>query len=288
MTKSASSRPSRDSTPTQFDGSENTDARDEVDFTDDANWEDEPYYNLANPHEKSPPPLGPTPRPARKRKTAGRKVFIAQPTPTRRSLMSKSKGGSSEGSSRLINLDKEELRNAFNHGAYHSSKYAIDVLKTSLWLLRKPLSAIIFVYILAYLLAMASNAFRTVLSPVCWIPGVSRTLLCYTPPQLPQVPKWADYPKLAEMQGSTFEQLLDQSVGGSGLSLEIKKAEMATSDLVALVRVSDFKSKIMLAQHLEGFVEAAKKTGRGLQRLTSRVNGAVDRYAGATDDNDFW
>jgi len=90
-------------------------------------------------------------------------------------------------------------------------------------------------------------------------------------------PRWADYPKLVDTQSATFEQLLHESIGGSGLSLEIKKAEMATSDLVTLVRVSNLKSKEMLADSLSDFVVDAKKTGRDLHKLTSKVGGAVDK-----------
>lgn len=89
--------------------------------------------------------------------------------------------------------------------------------------------------------------------------------------------QWADYPKLIDVQSRTFEQLLEDIAGGSGLSLEIKKAEMATNDLVTLVRVSDLKSRDLLANTLVGFVEEARKTARGLQKFTSKVGSAVDR-----------
>lgn len=244
-------------------------------FTDDAQWEDEPGYNLANPHEQSPPPIGsPGSRSVRKRKPTGRKIFVAQPSSIRKGFTSKGKGNLPEDTPPLVNLSGEQLRDALNHGTFYTLEYLFDVFKTTLYLLRKPLSAILFVYILAYLLALTSTAFRAVVAPICWVPGISRTPMCYTPPK---IPRWADYPKLAELEGSTFEQLLDETVGGSGLSLEIKKAEMATTDLVALVKVSNFKSKDTLANHLEGFVDSAKKAGRGLQRLSSRVAGAVDR-----------
>lgn len=90
-------------------------------------------------------------------------------------------------------------------------------------------------------------------------------------------PRWADYPGLVNVQSATFEQLLDESVGGSGLSLEMKKAEMATSDLVTLVRVSELKTKDVLAETLAEFVGDAKRAGRGLQKLSSKVAGAVDK-----------
>jgi hypothetical protein len=96
-------------------------------------------------------------------------------------------------------------------------------------------------------------------------------------------PRWADYPKLVDVQSSTFEQLLDESVGGSGLALEIKKAEMATVDLNTLVRVSNLKSRDLIAETLSEFVEDAKKTGRGLQKLSSKVGGAVDGILAVND-----
>ena len=94
----------------------------------------------------------------------------------------------------------------------------------------------------------------------------------------PKVQRWADYPKLVQTESSILEKLLDESVENAGLSLDIKKSEMATSDLVTLVKFSELKSKDQLVEHLETFIDDSKKTGRALQRLGSRVNGAVDRY----------
>lgn len=116
---------------------------------------------------------------------------------------------------------------------------------------------------------------------MCIIPGISSSAFCRSGRSQSNrqqgPPQWADYPKLVDVQSATFEQLLDESVGGSGLALEIKKAEMATTDLGTLVRVSNLKSRDMIAETLREFVEDAKKTGRGLQKLSSKVGGAVDR-----------
>jgi hypothetical protein len=59
-----------------------------------------------------------------------------------------------------------------------------------------------------------------------------------TPPTGGKHVMWADYLALIDAQNKIFEQLLDGSVGGSALSLEIKNAERATKDMVALVRIS--------------------------------------------------
>ena len=112
--------------------------------------------------------------------------------------------------------------------------------------------------------------------PFCQIPVLSRMMSCAL--NQVDVPLWADYPRLVEVQSSSFEQLLDESVGGSELSLEIKKAEMVTSDLVTLVRFSDLKGREVIANMLQDFVSDAKLTGRGLHKLSSRIGGAVDRY----------
>lgn len=167
---------------------------------------------------------------------------------------------------------------AVSSGAIHTGKYALDVFTTSVWLLRKPLSFILFLWLLAFILVRVNHTLRAAFAPLCFIPGISSSALCVTThtgyDQGP--PRWADYPKLVDVQSATFEQLLDESVGGSGLALEIKKAEMATVDLGTLVRVSNLKSRDMIAESLAEFVEDAKKTGKGLQKLSSKVGGAVD------------
>ncbi|KAJ3872876.1 hypothetical protein F5051DRAFT_338568 [Lentinula edodes] len=123
-------------------------------------------------------------------------------------------------------------------------------------------------------------AISTVLRPLCFVPGIASTDLCsdYDPQNylLRDRPLWADFPRLMNAQSSTFEQLLDNSVGGSGLSLDIKKAEMAMSDLVILVKFSELTSKDVLGDALSAFAHDARRAGRGLQTLGSKVGGAVD------------
>ena len=79
-----------------------------------------------------------------------------------------------------------------------------------------------------------------------------------------------------ELQTKTFDQLLDESVGNKGLALEVKKAEMASNDLITLVRYSDLKSKDRIAERLSRFVDDARGTGRSLHSLGAKIHGAVD------------
>jgi hypothetical protein len=80
------------------------------------------------------------------------------------------------------------------------------------------------------------------------------------------------------VENKTLESLLDEMVEGPGLALEIKKAEIATSDLVTLVRASDLNGREMLADSLSEFVKDARKAGRGLTRFSAKVGSTVDRY----------
>ncbi|KAF8150695.1 hypothetical protein B0H34DRAFT_630720, partial [Crassisporium funariophilum] len=166
-------------------------------------------------------------------------------------------------------------------------RYSMDVFSTAIHLLRRPLSLLVFLWLFAFIISRISHTLRGAFSPLCILPGISSSRLCRSWDDLSsqgkQNPRWADYPKLVDVQSKSFGQLLDESVGGSGLSLEIKKAEMATTDLVTLVRVSDLKGRDTLATSLVEFVEDAKKTGRGLQRLSSKIGGAVDSTMAMND-----
>lgn len=150
-----------------------------------------------------------------------------------------------------------------------AATHITDVLQTTLSSLKKLIGWILFVSILAFLFEV-QDPFRKVLAPICSIPGMARTSMCY-------VPRRADYARLSQLEGSTFGRLLDDAVGSTSLSFEIKKAEMAAEDLIVLVEHSDLKGRDTLAKHLWRFAEAAKTAGDGLVRLNARVDGAVDR-----------
>ncbi|KAJ3768738.1 hypothetical protein FB446DRAFT_649935 [Lentinula raphanica] len=136
----------------------------------------------------------------------------------------------------------------------------------------------IYLFTLLSLATLPLLRFDTVLRPFCLTPGLANISLCSSLHSLDNQgrPLWADFPRLMNAQSLTFEQLLDNSVGGSGLSLDIKKAEMAMSDLVVLVKYSKLSSKDVLGEVLSTFAQDARRTGRGLQTLGSKVGGAVD------------
>jgi hypothetical protein len=87
---------------------------------------------------------------------------------------------------------------------------------------------------------------------------------------------WADYPKLVYLQTSTFDWLLDDSVGYKRLVLEEKEAKTASNDLIISVRVSDSKSKDQIAEMLSRLVDLAGELGGSLYYLRAKIQGAVD------------
>jgi len=166
--------------------------------------------------------------------------------------------------------------------------YILDVLKMAIQLLRKPLSFLVFLWMFAFILSRISHTLRAAFSPLCYIPGISSSALCLPDGYAAtsdnrQSPKWADYPTLVDVQSVTIEQLLDESSSGSVLALQIKKAEMATTDLVTLVRVSDLKSRDTLGDSLRQFVDDARVAGRALNKLNAKVAGAVDGIMAVND-----
>ncbi|KAI6039889.1 hypothetical protein EDC04DRAFT_3003197 [Pisolithus marmoratus] len=169
-------------------------------------------------------------------------------------------------------IDKEELEDAIAAGARFSVKYIVDVVGGTIRYMRRPFSIFLCLWVFALLVSFMSNVLRTALSPLCFIPGMSKSALCAPVPLTPR----PDFPSLMKAQGSMFDQLVGESVGGSALSIEVLKAEMATRDLSTLVRYSDLKSKDSVADLLSAISIDAKKTARGLTKLNAKVAGAVD------------
>ncbi|RXW22849.1 hypothetical protein EST38_g3015 [Candolleomyces aberdarensis] len=133
-------------------------------------------------------------------------------------------------------------------------------------------------------------------SPICYAPGFSLTPMCKITQMAsqpsggahdPHKVQWVDYSGLVDLQSRTFEQLAEDSLtsgtSGSSLSFHIKKAGMATADLIALIRLSDLDSKNSLVDTLSEFVQDARIAETSLHRLDSKVNGAIDSIMAMND-----
>ncbi|KAF8623605.1 hypothetical protein AX17_007308 [Amanita inopinata Kibby_2008] len=173
-------------------------------------------------------------------------------------------------------LPTDQILDGAVDGALFTGRYVMDILGTAIHLMRKPLGILIFLIFLSMSMGWIVYYLQKALMPMCFLPLVSRSTMCSVILQIQPIVKADPWKELVQVQTKAFDQLLDESAGGSGLSLEIKKAEIATSDLVTLVRHSELKGRDLLADSLKDFVNNAKKTGRGLQKMGSKVAGAVD------------
>lgn len=249
-------------------------------------WED--VHDGENPPSESPESNAPTTRSStRSRKRVGtRTVYIAAASPKKLGTPQRQRPAVSQISRPIsppATRNTNEIEAALWKGARSGLFYAFDVLSSFFFLMKKPLAVFLVVWVLAATLTALSNQLRMVFAPLCIFPGISSSWLCVRPSTgismeqgAPHPSIHADFPSMVEIQSKSFEQLLDESVGGSGLALEIKKAEMATTDLVTLVRVSKLTSKELLADALVEFVTNAKETSRGLLKLSAKVSSSVD------------
>ena len=247
---------------------------------DDGEWEDVPDTRLTQESSETSnaldeaPLRSSTPRSATRRRKVGKTIFIAaQPSPAVRRPAQAQRPRRRA----LVNFDREQMQDALAHGLAASVRYFGSVLTDAFWFLRKPLGVLAALWLLALIMAQLSSTLHAAfLAPVCKAPIISSSSLCRPSPTL-NVPQRADFPRLVEIQNNNFDQLLDSTAGGKALSLDIKNAEIATRDLVTLVKVSDLKSRELIASSLNEFIDKAKKAGRGLLRLNSKINSAVDQ-----------
>ncbi|KAF9471519.1 hypothetical protein BDN70DRAFT_888041 [Pholiota conissans] len=175
-------------------------------------------------------------------------------------------------------------------GGKVTGQYLLSVLKIVGHLSRWPIAFGMTSFLLMIIMGYISTSIRRAFEPLCVIPGISSLSMCNPGPRMPSTkpagnftPKWADYSTLMTVQTESFNQLLGDTAGGSALALEVKKAEMATTDLITRVRISDLKARDTLATFLSEFVADAKKAGMGLQKLSSKVGGAVDNIIAVND-----
>ncbi|KAL5486109.1 hypothetical protein ACEPAI_7153 [Sanghuangporus weigelae] len=183
-------------------------------------------------------------------------------------------------------VTKDEIHSALTRGTRSSASYIFDVTASFFSLIKRFLAFFLFIWVVALIINALSASIRSVLSPVCSIPIISNSPLCKWQSygiESTKEPQHAEYPQLVEIQSKTFEQLLDETVGSTSLALDIKKAEMATHDLVTVVRMSNLRSRDYLAEALVSFSDDARETARGLQKLNAKISGSVDNILAISD-----
>lgn len=160
-----------------------------------------------------------------------------------------------------------------------SLNYLLDICNLVVHLLRWPIAFLICCWICTSFVTMAAYTLTSAFQPLCYLPLVSQLGFCNTTTINKEKPAAmrADFTALVNMQTDAFGRLMEESIGGSSLSLYIMKAELATMDLSTLVSHSNLTNREELSQSLRSFVGHAQTTGRGLQKFDAKVGGAVDR-----------
>ncbi|KAH9923212.1 uncharacterized protein B0H18DRAFT_1212281 [Fomitopsis serialis] len=163
--------------------------------------------------------------------------------------------------------------------------YIGDALRDAFWLLKKPLGILIFILALTIACDYVAGKLGGIL---CLIPGMTSSMFCTRYASAPidvdinRKPLDLDLDKLVGLHGK-FEDVMTTNVGTDMIQLKLKQSEIATRNLVILVRNSDLRSRDALAEALLQFLDDAKKAGEGLIRLTKGIDGAVNRIAAANE-----
>ncbi|EJT73950.1 hypothetical protein GGTG_07803 [Gaeumannomyces tritici R3-111a-1] len=152
--------------------------------------------------------------------------------------------------------------------------------------LQKPLAVVLAIYLffggLIIAQNMATKSLMTSLSPICRIPGMSWLDLPFCPNIVPRgAGKGGSGGFPVEFEGlmniqDRFEEVLEKSVQGADLPMEMRRTEMAVRDLRTMVRYSHLQSKDELLLEFDGFIKAAGATCSDLTRFNTRVGSAID------------
>ena len=178
--------------------------------------------------------------------------------------------------------------NAGGDFVLETAKFAIDIVVNAIKWTKKPLSILLALYMLLGLWTVVSNMVtRSVLvslQPLCRVPGAGLLNMPFCerwradPPPFSSDatdPSRVEFDDLMGVQ-SQFEQVLERSVDGVGLPLEMRRSETSVRDLRTLVRYSELPHKDELLQELDGFVQVAGQAARDLQYFNTHVGSAVD------------
>jgi hypothetical protein len=166
-------------------------------------------------------------------------------------------------------------------------RYTLDVMKTILRLLKVPLALSVILWGCFYLSTLGltyvsitvSGFIDAIARPICNLPLAPTVLhFCDIDTRQPHPTIFANFAGLMDVQRDSLEILLEESVGMSVTGWEIKKSEIATSDLIVLVKLSKLKCRLILADALEDFLRKARRASDNLKRLDSRVSFLIDRY----------
>lgn len=152
---------------------------------------------------------------------------------------------------------------------------------------KRPLALLLAVYLSCGAIIVTQNMLQksiyVSLSPICRVPGAALLNLPFCPdtaagfdqhpPTMPANP--VEFDDLMGVQAK-FEDVLEKSVDGASLPLEMKRSETSLRDLRTLVKHSDIQARDELIFEFDGFIDTARRSATDLQRFNTHVGSAVD------------
>jgi hypothetical protein len=168
-------------------------------------------------------------------------------------------------------VDKEQLREAIFTTAYHSSNFILGIVLGAVRLMRIPLSILLFLLMLPFVMTCISAALRPAFAPICNFPFVSRLPLCVLPEPTSTITQPAYFPRPMQVESSKFEQLSDGSARRTDLFFNLRQAESAPVDLAIIILHSNLESNERLADLVAAFVKDSDKTAERLFMFGSKV-----------------
>lgn len=150
---------------------------------------------------------------------------------------------------------------------------------------QKPLAILLSLYLafggIIVLHNLATRSLYTALTPICRIPGAAWLDLPFCPDfglangdgedREPPI----KFDSLMDVQDQ-LGRVVEKSVQGVPLPIEMKRSEASIRDLRTLVRYSTLQSKDELLLELDGFVGSVGTVSRDLQGFNARIGAAMD------------
>ena len=129
------------------------------------------------------PPTTPRRRRVQTR-SSGRPIYIAASSPSVRKAIYKQAKTSPAPTPpvpppRIVS--QEELNTALRLGTRSTLVYISEVLSNFFYLLKKPLALLMMLWVVLVLSNMIWASIRAAFAPLCFLPGLSGTSLCYNP-----------------------------------------------------------------------------------------------------------
>lgn len=143
----------------------------------------------------------------------------------------------------------------------------------SLIVLKPVISLLGAIAILIGLLSFTYQKCQTmVLDTLCPMPFISTYLpICQN--YIASVPDFTHFVKLQE---SLYDGILSQNNADTISALELKRVELATRDLQAMIKYSNLLSHDLLDAKLSDYIARSRRFGRDIQSLQAQTKGVID------------